>query len=62
MASLDADADRALQQEFVTPGLADMLDQNWLHEQITTAEVVFIGGRAMIFLSTVDPDGNPTGS
>ncbi len=60
MASIYADEHRALQQEFGTTKLADMLDQNWIHEQITDEEKAFIGGRDMFFLSTVDPEGNPT--
>lgn len=60
MTSIYADEHRALQQEFGTTKLADMLDQNWIHAQITDDEKAFIGGRDMFFLSTVDPDGNPT--
>lgn len=60
MASIYADEHRALQQEFGTTKLADMLDQNWIHETITDEEKAFIEGRDMFFLSTVDPEGNPT--
>lgn len=60
MASIYADEHRALQQEFGTTKLADMLDQNWIHETITDEEKAFIEARDMFFLSTVDPEGNPT--
>ncbi|MBP6095084.1 MAG: pyridoxamine 5'-phosphate oxidase family protein [Methyloversatilis sp.] len=60
MASIYADEHRALQEEFGTTKLAAMLDENWLHDQITDVEKAFIEGRDMFFLSTVDPEGNPT--
>lgn len=60
MTTIYADHHRALQEEFGTTRLADMLDQNWVHEQITEEERAFIGSRDMFFLSTVDPEGNPT--
>lgn len=60
MDSIYADEHRALQQEFGTTKLADLLDQNWLHETVTDEERAFIEGRDMFFLSTVDPEGNPT--
>lgn len=60
MASLYSDEHRRLQQEFDTTKLADLLDTKWVHERIGDAEREFIGSRDMFFLSTVDPDGNPT--
>ncbi|MDL2338620.1 MAG: pyridoxamine 5'-phosphate oxidase family protein [Pseudomonadota bacterium] len=60
MTSLYSEEHRRLQQEFGTTPLADLLDNNWVHEKIADAERDFIGSRDMFFLSTVDPDGNPT--
>ena len=60
MTSLYSEAHRSLQQEFGTTKLADLLDSGWVHEKIADAERDFIGSRDMFFLSTVDPDGNPT--
>ncbi len=60
MASLYADAHRALQEEFGTVKLANRLDTDWVHETIQPDEAAFIGSRDMFFLSTVDPDGMPT--
>ena len=37
-----------------------MLDNGWIHEEISEDEKTFIGSRDMFFLSTVDPDGMPT--
>ena len=60
MTSLYSDAHRRLQQEFGSTPLADKLDRDWVHETIAPAERDFIASRDMFFLSTVDPDGNPT--
>lgn len=60
MSSLYSDHHRALQQAYSTTGLAEMLDTGWVHEQISDDERAFITSRDMFFLSTVDPDGNPT--
>ena len=51
-----------MQQEFGTLRRANRRDQTWVHEQIAADDEAFIGGRDVIFLSTVDADGNPTGS
>lgn len=51
---------RQLQEMFGTSKLASMLDENWLHETLQPDEQAFIEARDMFFLSTVDPDGNPT--
>ncbi len=60
MASVYHAEHRQLQETFGTTRLATMLDENWLHEAIQSDEQAFIEGRDMFFLSTVDPDGNPT--
>lgn len=60
MATLYSAKHRALQEEFNTTKLADLLDNGWIHEKITEDEKNFISSRDMFFLSTVDPDGMPT--
>lgn len=60
MTSLYSDEHRALQEKFGTTKLADLLDNNWVHDVIQDEERAFIDSCDMFFLSTVDPDGNPT--
>lgn len=60
MDSLYSTAHRALQAAFGTERLADFLDEHHVHERLTDDEKAFIAARDMFFLSTVDPDGNPT--
>jgi len=60
MASLYSPQHRALQEEFNTTKLADLLDNGWIHETISEDEKKFISTRDMFFLSTVDPEGMPT--
>lgn len=60
MESLYSAEHRALQEEFETTKLAELLDNGWIHETISDKEKAFISGRDMFFLSTVDPDGMPT--
>ncbi|GJD99177.1 pyridoxamine 5'-phosphate oxidase family protein [Methylobacterium isbiliense] len=60
MGSLYSAAHRALQEEFGTTRLADWLDTDFVHAGIRDEERAFIEARDMFFLSTVDPDGNPT--
>ncbi|MDP2152769.1 MAG: pyridoxamine 5'-phosphate oxidase family protein [Methylotenera sp.] len=60
MASLYSAQHRALQEEFNTTKLADLLDNGWVHETISEEEKKFISTRDMFFLSTVDPEGMPT--
>lgn len=60
MASLYSAKHRALQEEFNTTKLADLLDNGWIHEKISDDEKNFISTRDMFFLSTVDPHGMPT--
>ena len=59
METLYFDEHIALQEEFGTRKLADMLDQKWAHRAMTPDEQAFIASRDMFFLSTVDPDGMP---
>ncbi|WP_232629689.1 pyridoxamine 5'-phosphate oxidase family protein [Methylobacterium sp. Leaf118] len=60
MESLYSGEHRALQEEFGTTKLADFLDQHHVQPAIGDQERAFIESRDMFFLSTVDPDGNPT--
>lgn len=60
MASLYSPEHRALQEEFNTTKLAELLDNGWIHEKISDDEKNFISTRDMFFLSTVDPHGMPT--
>ncbi len=60
MASLYSEAHRDLQAAFGTTRLAERLDADHVHDTILDDERAFIEGRDMLFLSTVDPDGNPT--
>lgn len=60
MASIYSAEHRALQEEFNTTKLAELLDNGWIHEKISDEEMKFISTRDMFFLSTVDPDGMPT--
>ncbi len=60
MASIYSAEHRALQEEFNTTKLAELLDNGWIHETISDEEMKFISTRDMFFLSTVDPNGMPT--
>ena len=60
MGSLYHDEHRALQERFDTVKLATLLDNGWVHDTIKPEERDFIQSRDMFFLSTVDPDGQPT--
>ncbi|HEY0563354.1 MAG TPA: pyridoxamine 5'-phosphate oxidase family protein [Methylophilus sp.] len=60
MSSLYSPVHRALQEEFNTTKLAELLDNGWIHEKISDDERQFISTRDMFFLSTVDPQGMPT--
>lgn len=60
MDSLYSREHRELQSTFGTEKLADFLDQFHVHDSLTAEDKAFIAGRDMFFLSTVDPDGNPT--
>jgi predicted pyridoxine 5'-phosphate oxidase superfamily flavin-nucleotide-binding protein len=60
MESVYSPEHRALQEEFETTKLAELLDNGWIHETITDKEKTFISARDMFFLSTVDSTGMPT--
>lgn len=60
MKTLYAKEHIALQQEFDSRGLADLMDQGIAHEMLTDDDKSFIASRDMFFLSTVDPEGMPT--
>lgn len=60
MDSLYSEAHRALQDEFGTRKLADFLDAHHVQTAIDAQAQAFIESRDMLFLSTVDPEGNPT--
>ena len=60
MSSLYSQEHRDLQTRFGTTKLADFLDTAWVHDTINEDERAFVESRDMFFLSTVDPDGNPT--
>ena len=60
MDSLYSDAHRDLQDAFGTRKLATFLDEVHVHAALDEQDKAFIGSRDMLFLSTVDPDGNPT--
>ena len=59
ISSLYSPVHRKLQEEFSTTKLADLLDNGWIHEEISEDEKTFIASRDMFFLSTVDPNGMP---
>ena len=54
------DGNRTLQDRFDTRRLADRIEQVLCHEEITGYDASFIEDADMFFLSTVDPDGQPT--
>ncbi len=60
MESLYSEEHRALQDAFDTRKLADFLDKHHVHPAIGDQDRAFIESRDLFFLSTVDPDGNPT--
>ena len=60
MDSLYSDEHRALQDAFGTRKLADFLDTHHVQHAIGEQDRAFIESRDMFFLSTVDPEGNPT--
>lgn len=51
---------RALQEEFHTTNMADLLHQVIVHDEVQEAERSFIESRDMFFLATVDDRGQPT--
>ncbi|GJE29604.1 pyridoxamine 5'-phosphate oxidase family protein [Methylobacterium organophilum] len=60
MDSLYSGEHRALQEAFGTQKLADFLDKHHVQPALGEPERGFIETRDMFFLSTVDPEGNPT--
>lgn len=60
METLYFDEHIALQEEFGTRKLADMLDQQWAHRAMTADEQAFVSSRDFFFLATVDKEGRPT--
>jgi predicted pyridoxine 5'-phosphate oxidase superfamily flavin-nucleotide-binding protein len=53
-------AHRALQDEFGTRRLADLMEGGVMHAEFAPHEIDFIQSRDMFFLATVDPSGRPT--
>ena len=60
MAPLYSVEHRAFQEEFGTTKIAELLDSKRVQDAFGENEKAFIQSRDMFFLSTVDPDGNPT--
>ena len=60
MPTFYSDEQRALQQQFQTGKMADLLEQAIVHPEVQEAERAFIESRDMFFLATVDGDGQPT--
>ena len=60
MSTFYTDAQRAVQDEFETTRMADLLHQVIVHADVQDAERAFIESRDMFFLATVDGDGRPT--
>jgi uncharacterized protein len=54
------DGQRAVQDQFQTTRMADLLHQVIVHADVQDAERAFIESRDMFFLATVDGDGRPT--
>lgn len=50
----------ALQEQFGTRRLADLLDTKWVHRALSPDEQSFIASRDMFFLATVDKENRPT--
>ncbi len=60
MSDLYADSHRELQDQFDTRRLADRLEEMIVADAISEDDRVFIESREFFFLSTVNPDGQPT--
>jgi predicted pyridoxine 5'-phosphate oxidase superfamily flavin-nucleotide-binding protein len=60
MPTFYSDDQRALQAQFETGKMADLLEQVIVHPEVQEAEQAFIESRDMFFLATVDGDGQPT--
>ncbi len=62
MADFYTPAQRQLQDEFDTRGLADRLVEAIITDELTTQQTAFIHSRNMFFLSTIDERGFPSAS
>jgi predicted pyridoxine 5'-phosphate oxidase superfamily flavin-nucleotide-binding protein len=60
MPAFYTDGQRAMQEEFQTTKMADLLQQVIVHAEVQDAERTFIESRDMFFLATVDAQGQPT--
>jgi predicted pyridoxine 5'-phosphate oxidase superfamily flavin-nucleotide-binding protein len=60
MSGLYGDEHRALQEQFDSRRLADMLEEMIVHDRIDDEAKAFIESRPSFFLSTVDATGHPT--
>ena len=60
MEAFYTNAQRALQEQFETTKLADLLQQVIVHTEVQDAERAFIESRDMFFLATVDAEGRPS--
>ena len=60
MEQLYFDEHIALQDEFGTRKLADLIDTKWAHRALSPDEQAFVASRDMFFLATVDKEGRPT--
>ena len=60
MSNIYDDNHRALQEEFDTLKLADMVEQVIVHDEVMEEDKSFIESRDMFFLSTIDASGRPT--
>ncbi|MCU1500948.1 MAG: putative pyridoxamine 5-phosphate oxidase, putative flavin-nucleotide-binding protein [Ilumatobacteraceae bacterium] len=60
MSTLYGAEHRALQDEFDSRRLADMLESSHVRHQVDDDAQAFIESRSFFFLSTVGPDGQPT--
>lgn len=60
MSKIYSPAHRALQDEFDTRRLADMMEGGFTALEFSDADKAFIETRDMFFLSTIDPAGRPT--
>jgi uncharacterized protein len=58
--SLYAPEHRALQDEFDSRRMADLMEGSICHDALTEPEQGFVGSLDMFFLATVDHHGNPT--
>jgi predicted pyridoxine 5'-phosphate oxidase superfamily flavin-nucleotide-binding protein len=60
MSTFYTDGQRAVQDQFQTTRMADLLHRVIVHAEVQDAERAFIESRDMFFLATVDGDGRPT--